>query len=146
MTTKKKLLALFLALALSLGLTLPAAASGSSPESTKRADNLASLGLFQGTNEGYQLDNTPTRMQGLVMLIRLLGLESEAKACTDESPFTDLTWGQEYAAYAYANGLTQGTWAMTTAPGTSPGTMCSPSPRSGASSPPAPPAGWPPSP
>ena len=105
-----------LTLALCLGLTLPAAASGSSPESTARADQLASLGLFQGTSEGYQLDRTPTRMQGLVMLIRLLGLEKEALAYTAPGPFTDLTWGREYAAYAYAQGLTQGTTPTTFSP------------------------------
>ena len=116
-TTQTRLLPLLLACMLCLA--LPAAASGSSPESTGRADKLASLGLFQGTNEGYQLDNTPTRMQGLVMLIRLLGLENEAKSYEESSPFTDLTWGQEYAAYAYANSLTQGTTSTTFSPNVS---------------------------
>ena len=115
--SRRSLASLFLAALLTLQLlALPATASGSSPESTDRADKLASLNLFQGTGDGYQLDNIPTRMQGLVMLIRLLGLEEEALACTDTSPFTDLTWGKEYAAYAYATGLTKGTSATTFTP------------------------------
>ncbi len=104
---KQRVLALLLVMAL---LTLPAAASGASPESVQRADKLASLHLFRGTNTGYDLDSAPTRMQGLVMLIRLLGQEAEAKTATGATPFTDLpAWGAPYAAYAYANGLTKGT-------------------------------------
>lgn len=113
----KRFLALLLTVILSAGLlTSPAAASGASAESTDRADKLLSLHLFQGAASGYQLDKSPTRMQGLVMLIRLLGLEDEALACTEVSPFKDLTWGQSYAAYAYVNGLTKGTSAATFTP------------------------------
>lgn len=116
---KKKLAVLLLALALTTGLlTLPAAATGSSPESTARADKLVSLHLFQGTANGYQLDNTPTRLQGLIMLTRLLGLEDEALACESPNPFTDVSGGGDrYAAYAYANGLTTGVTATTFNPG-----------------------------
>ena len=114
---KTRLAALATALALALTLlAVPAAASGSAPESTGRADKLAALGLFRGTNAGYDLDSAPTRIQGLVMLIRLLGLEEEALAYEGSSPFTDLTWGKSYVAYGYANGLTQGTGAATFSP------------------------------
>ncbi len=109
-------LALVMVLCASL---LPAAASGSSPESTDRADKLAALGLFQGTEQGYELDSTPSRIQGLVMLIRLLGLEEDALAYGQETPFTDLGWGKNYVAYAYDNGLTQGTSATTFDPNSS---------------------------
>lgn len=111
------ILASIFACTLSLtALTGSAAASGSCADSTRRADQLASLHLFQGTADGYQLDRAPTRMQGLVMLIRLLGLEQEALDYSGDAPFTDLTWGQSYAAYAYANGLTRGTSATTFQP------------------------------
>lgn len=116
MRTRLRLFSLLLALVLAIAAAVPAAASGSSPESTSRADKLASLGLFQGTDQGYQLDNIPSRIQGLVMLIRLLGLEDEALAHDETSPFTDLTWGKNYVAYAYENGLTQGTGATTFSP------------------------------
>lgn len=113
----KRFFALLLTVILSVSLLIsPAAASGASTESTDRADKLLALHLFQGAAAGYQLDKSPTRMQGLVMLIRLLGLEDEALACTEASPFSDLTWGQSYAAYAYANGLTKGTTATTFTP------------------------------
>lgn len=119
MNLKKRILSLALACALLVGLlVVPAGASGSSDESTQRADQLASLGLFQGTGGGYQLDAVPTRIQGLVMLIRLLGLEDEALACTEPSPFTDVSWGDNYVSYAYQNGLTNGTSATTFAPNT----------------------------
>ena len=97
-------------------LAVPASASGSSPDSTARADKLAALHLFQGTSSGYKLDDTPTRMQGLVMLIRLLGKEEEALSRKEVSPFADLTWGFEHAGYAYAHGLTKGTSATTFSP------------------------------
>ena len=117
MKQTKRILSLLLACMLLVGmLAVPAGASGSSPESTGRADKLASLGLFQGTGGGYQLDAVPTRIQGLVMLLRLLGLEDEALAHTEPSPFTDVTWGDNYVAYAYENGLTNGTSGTTFSP------------------------------
>lgn len=115
---RKRILALLTACALSVSLfAVPAAASGSSRSSTAHADKLNSLHLFQGTASGYNLDAAPTRLQGLIMLIRLLGLEDEALACKDPNPFTDVTGtGDRYAAYAYANGLTAGTTATTFTP------------------------------
>lgn len=107
---KKRLLSLCLVLALALSLfSVPAAASGSSPESAMHADQLRSLRLFQGTGGGYQLDDTATRLHGLIMLIRLLGLEEEAKAYNGSSPFTDTR--SPYVGYAYAKGLIRGVTA-----------------------------------
>ena len=114
---KKRVISCLLAVALAASLlAVPAAASGSSPASTDRADKLVALHLFRGTADGYKLDNTPTRMQGLVMLIRLLGKEEEALSRKEVSPFTDLTWGFEHAGYAYVHGLTKGTSATTFTP------------------------------
>ena len=113
--TIKRVLSLCLAMALAVSLTvLPASASGSSPESTARADRLLSLNLFRGTASGYQLDNVPTRLHGLIMLTRLLGLEEEALACEEPSPFTDTD--SPYAVYGYRSGLTSGTSADTFSP------------------------------
>ncbi len=112
----KRTVSLLTACTLVLSLTvLPASASGSCAESTARADKLASLHLFQGTAAGYNLDATPTRLQGLIMLIRLLGLEEEAKAFDGPAPFTDTE--SPYVGYACANGITQGTSAATFSPG-----------------------------
>ena len=117
MKLKKRIASLCLACVMAVSLlVVPAGASGSSPESTDRADKLASLGLFQGTGSGYQLDGDTTRIQGLVMLLRLLGLEEEALAYAQPSRFTDVGWGDNYVSYAYDNGLTNGTSAATFSP------------------------------
>jgi len=98
-------------------LVLPAYASGSSPESTSRADKLFSLGLFRGTEKGYDLDATPTRIQGVIMLIRLLGKEKEALDGIWSHPFTDVEpWMDKYVGYAYSKGLSKGTSATTFSP------------------------------
>ena len=82
------------------------------------ADELNALGLFKGTDDGYDLDRAPTRIEGLVMLLRMLGLEEDALACEAENPFTDVSgWQTPYVAYAYASGLTNGTTDTTYSPG-----------------------------
>lgn len=77
------------------------------------ADRLNAVGLFRGSNYGYELTRRPTRQESLIMLIRLLGEEQAALAYTGQSTFTDLTgWpdGIRYVAYGqhmgYTNGMT----------------------------------------
>ena len=75
MMRKKMLRALSFVMAavlLAAGLPLDVSASGSSESSTKHADQLNALGLFHGTEKGYELNSRPDRTQGIVMLIRLL--------------------------------------------------------------------------
>ena len=77
---------------------------------TNCADSLHEIGLFQGTQNSYDLDRTPTRAEAAVMLVRLLGKEAEAKALTYTAPFTDLKgWEKPYVQYLYSNGLANGT-------------------------------------
>ena len=77
---------------------------------TNCADSLHEMGLFQGTQNGYDLDRTPTRAEAAVMLVRLLGKEAEAKALAYTAPFTDLKgWEKPYVQYLYSNGLANGT-------------------------------------
>ena len=77
---------------------------------TNCADSLHEMGLFQGTQNGYDLDRTPTRAEAAVMLVRLLGKEDEAKALTYTAPFTDLKgWEKPSVQYLYSNGLANGT-------------------------------------
>lgn len=77
---------------------------------TNCADSLHEMGLFQGTQNGYDLDRTPTRAEASVMLVRLLGKEAEAKTLTYTAPFTDLKgWEKPYVQYLYSNGLANGT-------------------------------------
>ena len=73
------------------------------------ADDLKDLGLFRGTDIGYELDRAPNRDEALVMLIRLLGLEDAALSGDYENPFDDVPdWFAPYAGYAYEFGLTDG--------------------------------------
>lgn len=86
--------------------------SSSTVDYVAMADALKFLNLFQGSDtgygNGYNLEQYPTRMQALVMFIRVLGEEEEALACTSPCPFTDITWGHSYAAYAYEKGYAVG--------------------------------------
>ncbi len=77
------------------------------------ADALNKMGLFLGSGRGYELDRVSRRDEGLVMLLRLLGLEADALALTEVShPFTDVAaWANGHVSYAYGHGLTNGTSA-----------------------------------
>ena len=108
--------ALSLILALVLALILVPAAGAANDEADRAAEALHALGLFQGKGVNpdgtpiYDLESSPTRMEAVTMLVRLLGKETEAKAGTWDIPFTDVDeWAKPYVGYAYANGLTKGT-------------------------------------
>jgi len=73
------------------------------------AQALQEMGLFKGTNAGFELNREATRVEALVMLIRLLGEEEAALASTAKHPFKDVpSWASRYVAYAYAKGYTNG--------------------------------------
>ena len=91
----------------------------SEPDYGSMALALDTMGLFQGTGTGYRLERTANRAQGLVMFLRILGLEDEALAYTGSCPFSDVPsdhWARPYVAYAYAQGLTEGTSATAFSP------------------------------
>ncbi|BAK99360.1 putative surface layer protein [Oscillibacter valericigenes Sjm18-20] len=79
------------------------------------AEALKTIHLFRGSLTGYgsgfDLEVSPTRLQALIMFIRLLGVEDEALAYTGTTPFTDIQSGSEparYVGYAYSKGYTNG--------------------------------------
>lgn len=77
------------------------------------AGALQSLGLFRGSGsgvgEGFDLYQAPTRGEGLVMFLRLLGEEDDALACTDSHPFADVpAWLDRHVAWAYRQGYSNG--------------------------------------
>lgn len=77
-------------------------------------------GSFTGYGEGFDLELGPTRLQALIMFIRVLGEEEAALAWTGETPFTDLTKGsqaEQYVGYAYERGYTNGYSATQFKPG-----------------------------
>ena len=87
------------------------------------ASALKTLHLFKGSytgyGSGYDLELAPTRIQALIMFIRVLGEEEEALAFTAEIPFTDIAKGslsEHYVSYAYAMGYTNGYTATTFRP------------------------------
>lgn len=71
---------------------------------------LKELGVFVGTGSGFELSRVPTRIEGIVMLVRLLGKESQALGMANNtSAFTDVpSWARGYVNYAKSKGLTNG--------------------------------------
>lgn len=71
---------------------------------------LKALGVFIGSDAGFELSRQPKRIEGLVMLIRLLGSESQALALADDPcVFVDVPkWAVGYANYAVSHQLTLG--------------------------------------
>ena len=117
---KRRLLSLVLSLVMVLSMTAGITASAASEIHTGQADMLYQMGLFKGTGTNpdgtpiYNLDAGATRMQGLIMLIRLLGEEQDALAYVGECPFTDVSGTSAlYAGYAYSKGYTTGTTPTT---------------------------------
>ncbi|MCL2044977.1 MAG: S1C family serine protease [Oscillospiraceae bacterium] len=74
------------------------------------ANDLKTLGLFRGVSDtDFDLNRAPSRIEALVMLIRVLGKEAEALSSSNPHPFTDVAgWADPYVGYAYANNLTNG--------------------------------------
>lgn len=108
----KKIIALVLCIAMCASLVcIPvSAASGTLTREEELAEALKSLGLFKGVSEtDFALDRAPTRVEALVMLIRVLGKESDALAKGGRHPFLDVPqWADKYVGYAYENNLTNG--------------------------------------
>ena len=68
-------------------------------------------GSFTGYGQGFDLEAAPTRLQALIMFIRVLGEEGEALAWNGVCPFTDVQAGTnsaKYVGYAYERGYTNG--------------------------------------
>ncbi len=81
------------------------------------ADSLVEMGLFTGTNNGYELERVPTRAEAAAVLVRLLGADTEARENQYQHPFTDLKgWEAPYVGYLYEKGLTTGLGGETYGP------------------------------
>jgi len=74
------------------------------------ARELKTLGIFNGVSAtDFDLDRAPSRIEAVVMLVRVLGKEAEALSGTYTYPFTDIPdWADKYIGYAYTNGLANG--------------------------------------
>ncbi len=108
----KKIAAFILALcvALSLSTTFNTYADNGNISDQDYARQLMQIGVFKGTDRGFELDRAPTRLEGLIMLIRLLGKTEEANQATwQASGFNDVPeWARTTVNYARAVGLTNG--------------------------------------
>ncbi|NLE26299.1 MAG: S-layer homology domain-containing protein [Clostridiaceae bacterium] len=101
-------LMLIMTIILSLASTVYAATTAQ-PSQDQAASTLKDLGLFMGTNNGFELDRAPTRTEAIVLLLRMLGKEQEAKDSNYTHSFTDVpAWANKHIAYAYNKGLTNG--------------------------------------
>lgn len=75
----------------------------------EKALDLKILGLLANSPDNFELGRAPSRVEGAVMLVRLLGKEDKAKQDKLPHPFTDVpSWADHYVGYLYQNGLTKG--------------------------------------
>lgn len=81
---------------------------------------LYSYGLVNGTgtdeygNVSTGVEQSLTRQEAVTLLVRLLGLEEEAKSGQWDTPFTDVAdWAAPYVGCVYAKGLAAGTSSTT---------------------------------
>lgn len=80
-----------------------------SGDNTSLATDLKEMGLFSGTDKGFELEKVPSRVQSAAMLVKLLGGEAEATSMKYAHPFKDVpSWATNYVGYMYKKGLTKG--------------------------------------
>ena len=116
MNKTRRFLCFVLALVLTASvLALPAAAENrarSYYHEEKLAYVLKALGLFRGVSDtDLALDGALERAQALVMMLRIMGLETQAQTEDGAQPFTDLAncaWATKQIGYGYRHGLTKG--------------------------------------
>ena len=89
-------------------------------EKGNSAQKLAELGLMGGVGTNadgttnFDLFRAPNRAEAMVMLLRLLGKESEVNKGGWTHPFTDVpAWANNWVGYAYQHKLTSGTGKTT---------------------------------
>lgn len=74
------------------------------------AELFMSANILRGSDKGYELDRALNRIEGIVMLIRMLGVEEDALAYDGQDlAFDDIPqWGLKYIDYAYDMALIRG--------------------------------------
>ena len=74
-----------------------------------QAEMLQKLGLFLGTDKGFELDRTMSRVEAAAMLCRFLGGAEVAAQGGFPHPFTDVpAWANNAIGWLYQNKLTYG--------------------------------------
>lgn len=109
---KQKLIALLCALVLTISLMPMALALPD--EGTRAAETLHTLHIVNGSKGGYEVNRAPTRLEAVLVLTRLLGVQQEAANAEMVNRFTDLpTWCDETLSYAYRQGWDSGASSTT---------------------------------
>ncbi len=73
------------------------------------AEQLKQINVFKGSEQGFELGREPTRLEGGIMFVKLLGAEAEALENNYAHPFTDVPeWGAPFVGYLYKMGYTKG--------------------------------------
>lgn len=73
------------------------------------ADDLNHLGLFKGTDKGYELDKALTRAEGITLISRLLESEESIKGSNYWHPFKDVPkWADKSVGCMYYRGMVKG--------------------------------------
>ena len=79
------------------------------PQFESEAQELYDMGLFKGTDAGFELEKKCDRLQAAALFIRLMGKESEAHTNLKQHPFVDVPeWANSYVGQMYYDGYTKG--------------------------------------
>lgn len=79
------------------------------PQYLEEARKLNVLSIFQGSEKGFELERSPSRIEAGIILVRLVGGEKEALANNYPHPFTDVPkWGKDYVGFLCKHNLIKG--------------------------------------
>ena len=118
----KKAIAFLLIVVCCVGTVIPTAAlvppnRGSDIIFTKDINNwaedqavmLSKLGIFIGSDIGFELYRPLTRAEAGILLVRAMGMEKESLVQSNEHPFTDVPWwADKQIGWLYQNNITAG--------------------------------------
>lgn len=75
----------------------------------KKAEVLSAINILKGDEDGFRLESSPTRIEAVIIMLRLTGSEQTALEKNLNHPFSDVPdWAGAYAGYAYAASITSG--------------------------------------
>jgi uncharacterized protein YkwD len=100
---------IFIVIPIIIGIVFTQLGTASTVYNLTKAQQLQELGILKGSNKGLELEKSLSRLDGSVMLVRLLGDEQLALREKYMHPFVDVpAWGNDYIGYLYEKGLTKG--------------------------------------
>lgn len=107
---KAKILSIILSIVIVFSLIPQTVSARDLSLQTAYASFLKHIHLFQGVNDwDFALERPATRVEAVVMIIRLLGQETAALSQDWWHPFTDVPeWADRYVGYAYQHGISNG--------------------------------------